>query len=249
MELNPMRSIAPVIIGFPHGSAHDLLGTAFFVAPGVLMSAKHVLGVVPPAGCSLSVVRMVDIDGQPDLQTYEVTDIFIDPRADVAVGRVEGWPFDRYFEIAQTPNFSANIDVLSVEFSASQLLALGAGGQREMRLTPTYHKGYIMRDYVAEFGHEYPVQCYDLSYPAFKRASGAPVVSNSTFNVVGMIVANIERQLMPAQLERIERQDGTVEEVRYFLPTAQAIQAPRLRETYAEWVRLNQSQTEGEARA
>jgi hypothetical protein len=39
--------------------------------------------------------------------------------------------------------------------------------------------------------------------------------------VVGIIVGNIERQLMPAQTERTERLDGTGDEIiRYFIPPA-----------------------------
>lgn len=57
-----------------------------------------------------------------------------------------------------------------------------------------------------------PTEVLDLSFPALKGSSGAPIIVEHDGMVTGMIVANIERHLLPAQVERIETVDGIVEE-------------------------------------
>jgi hypothetical protein len=58
---------------------------------------------------------------------------------------------------------------------------------------------------------------HELSYPALKGASGAPVFLEHGLAVVGVIVANHERELMPAQILRAVGEDGAlIEEARYF---------------------------------
>jgi len=75
-----------------------------------------------------------------------------------------------------------------------------------------------------------PTEVLDLSFPALKGSSGAPIIVEHDGMVTGMIVANIERHLLPAQVERIETVDGIVEERRYFLPIGKAISSIHLRE-------------------
>jgi hypothetical protein len=99
-----------------------------------------------------------------------------------------------------------------------------------MQISANWHQGHIVRAYLATLGHQQPTSCVDLSFPAFRRASGAPVLHADSGEVLGMIVANVERHLMPAHLERVERDDGVVEEIRYFLPNGQAIRATHLRD-------------------
>lgn len=95
-----------------------------------------------------------------------------------------------------------------------------------MAIVPSFHKGYIVRAYATEFGFQGTTSCIDLSYPALKGASGAPMLEQSSGSVLGMIVGNVEQQLMPGQIERTTRTDGTKDEVvRYFMPAAQAIRA------------------------
>jgi hypothetical protein len=57
------------------------------------------------------------------------------------------------------------------------------------------------------------------------------VIEEPSGRVLGMIVANTERHLLPAHLERIERSDNSIEEIRYFAPYAQAIRAMHLNAT------------------
>ncbi len=173
----PQQVIVPVVtMSSVTGTVDDLLGTGFMVAPGVIMSAKHVLGVIPPEDHCLSAASMDGVNGT--VPTYEIEDLYLDPKFDIAVGRVREWPDEKHMQIKTDDNLHMNWDVLTVEYSDTQRNVPMPNGRREMKLVPTYHKGYVMREYVAEFGHPRPVGCIDLSYPAFKRASGAPVAGS-----------------------------------------------------------------------
>lgn len=99
-------------------------------------------------------------------------------------------------------------------------------------IVPSWHKGYMVREYVARFGHRRPTACLGLSFPALKGASGAPFIDERTGLVLGMIVGNTERVLLPTQIAPVTRGHATVDEVRYFAPYACAIMARYLRNAF-----------------
>jgi hypothetical protein len=122
-----------------------------------------------------------------------------------------------------------NQDVITMEFSDTHSVSR-PDGPSEMRFRPAHRKGNIISFYRSDFPETVPTHSLDLSFPALRGASGAPIIVERTGVVVGMIVANIERHLMPAQVERIESPDGTAEDRRYFLPVGKAISWRHLRE-------------------
>lgn len=70
----------------------------------------------------------------------------------------------------------------------------------------------------------------ELSFPALRGASGAPVVSNLTFRLWGIIIANVSYHLLPAQIESVLDEQGQVEEeTRFMLPQAVAVHIKHLR--------------------
>jgi len=63
-----------------------------------------------------------------------------------------------------------------------------------------------------------------------RGASGAPILTDKGFIVVGMIIGNMSYHLMPAQIETVIDAAGkTLEEVKYMLPLAIAVHAEALR--------------------
>lgn len=223
----PQSLIVPVVSGVANsGLADELWGTGFFVGPRLLMSAKHVLGVQPPLGHCLSVVH---IDPRPPYP-IAINAVYCDPNFDVAIARVDEWPNEEYLSITPGDVLIMNHGVLTVEYSPTRQHVPLPGGVFAMDISANWHQGHIVREYVSDFGHLHPTRVIDLSYPAFRRASGAPVVHNTSGEVLGLVVSNVERHLMPAHLERIESPDGVVEEVRYYVPNGQAIRANHLRD-------------------
>lgn len=60
------------------------------------------------------------------------------------------------------------------------------------------------------------------------------MVVERTGEVIGMIVGNIARELLPAQIERVTNGKEYVEEVKYVLPSARAISCKHLNESVQE---------------
>jgi hypothetical protein len=148
---------------------------------------------------------------------------------DVAVADVMGWPHADAVAVRMSDDLFMNVGVLTVEYSPSDTHVRQDDGTSAMNLAANYHQGHMVREYLADFGHERPTRCVDLSYPAFRRASGAPVLAADSGEVLAMVVANVERHLLPAHMQRIERDDPVTEELRNILPHGQAIRAEYLR--------------------
>jgi Trypsin-like peptidase domain len=224
----PTSVIIPIALGRVESErrAGDILGTAFLVGPNLFMSAHHVLGVEPAPGQTLAALL---VDGE-HIGAYAAELVFSDPHRDIALARVEDWPVTEHLPISNTDELFMNQNVLTIEYSPTRTGVPMPDGDSGIDITANWHKGNMVRQYRDDFGRGGMVRCINLSYPAFKRASGAPV-HEATGHVLGMILSNIESELSPAHLERIELPDGTAHEtVRYFLPSARAIHASHLRQ-------------------
>jgi hypothetical protein len=71
----------------------------------------------------------------------------------------------------------------------------------------------------------------ELSFPALRGASGAPVleIRGHEFRAHGIVVANSERHLLPAHIETVlDAENQLLEERKYFLPQAVAVNAKHL---------------------
>jgi hypothetical protein len=69
----------------------------------------------------------------------------------------------------------------------------------------------------------------ELSFPALRGASGAPVLSNLTFRLWGIITANVAYHLLPVQIEHVWDDEGQItEETRFLLPQAIAVHVKHL---------------------
>jgi hypothetical protein len=77
--------------------------------------------------------------------------------------------------------------------------------------------------YISSYPESIPTSCLELSFPALKGASGAPVVVEVSGVVVGMIVENVQHELLPSHIERVTDGAKHVEEIKYVLPSAKAI--------------------------
>lgn len=160
-------------------------------------------------------------------------DVFISDQVDVAIGHVVG--VESVLGIRPMGRYPlAGEDLLVVEYSRSTAVDETTGGLGFA--DPEIWKGYVVRSYKSDMPpHPRPTYCYELSVPAVAGASGAPVISVDDHTLAGMVVANVGRELMPASVERLERTDGATEEVRFYLPHAEAI----------AWTELIQALPEG----
>jgi hypothetical protein len=218
----PLRTIVPIVrLNVGAKKIVEFLGTGFFVQDGLLMSAKHVLGVQLGENERLAVPIADEA-----ATVYLIGDISTSREFDIAIGRLDRPRQAELLSLA-TNWPPVNAEILTVEYSGTTMLEAGPF------FMPYYRKGHVICVYLSRYPEPHPTECLDLSFPALKGASGAPVIVEADGSVCGMIVANVERHLLPAHIERVESTDGTVEERRYFLPTGKAISWPHLRDFLA----------------
>ena len=227
---HPLDAIFPIVLQSAGPRRYSFLGTGFFVQPdGTFMTAKHVVDAVPPS----SSLAAVDTRAQPPSPgLHLIEDLRLSPDYDIAIGRIPSWGLPYPLELSEAEP-ALNADLITLEFSQTSVQA-GPDGLRHLNLVHSARKGHVVREYVTDSLPITPTPTHvlELSFPALRGASGAPVVAElrpQPGAVVGLLVANVERHLMPAQVERIEDDTGVVEERRYFLPLGLAISWRHLR--------------------
>ncbi len=88
-------------------------------------------------------------------------------------------------------------------------------------------------------------EAIELSFPALRGASGAPVMINEPVGyafeqkesgaVVGVVIANASYHLAPAQIEEVLNADNTgYGEIRYMLPQGLAVSVRHIRGIYEQ---------------
>jgi hypothetical protein len=235
-QITLTKCIVPIMRIDADGNATELLGTGFFVKSKrmLMVTAKHVLdGVKNEAGESIGIVPL-NKAGKVDVwqlrrnwvsRTYDVAIFDVSPLKEQGV-EIEPLALSE----VEVPG---NVDVLTWEFSGTTN-ELMDDGRLNMQLIPFARKGNIMRYYNSTFPERHPTRSFDVSFPALQGASGAPVIDNRNLTVAGMLVANRERHLLPAQIVRADLGGKDYEEIKYFLPTGKAIASSVLISKLAE---------------
>ena len=147
-----------------------------------------------------------------------------DPQADLALLEVPGYPREKALDLAQDSEIRMNKFVYCLEYSTTY-------AQRgAIHLSPATRVGNVTR--LLDLRH----RCgragdgaLELSFPALRGASGAPIVSES-FRVWGVVTANVDYHLLPSQIESVlDEKNQVYEETRYLLPQAIAVHPKHLR--------------------
>jgi hypothetical protein len=224
----PSKSIVAVVRIGDDNSVKELLGTGFFVKAElpVLLTAKHAVEGIDFANGEVVGIALLGApaaDGTVDM--WRLGTSWFSTNFDIAM-------FDVADLLKEVPaieplplhgaEVAGNLDVLTWEFSGTTH-ELREDGIREMLFQPFTRKGNILRYYTSTYPEHHPTRSFDVSFPALQGASGAPVLDGTTFGVAGMLVANHERHLLPAQVVKVDLGDKQYEEIKYFLPVGKAI--------------------------
>jgi hypothetical protein len=225
-ELKPDRAIVPIVRYAPERPISEVLGTGFFVGNMEtihLVTAKHVISSSPLAEGEKFALVFNDGKGTAIIAISQV-------RAardfDVAVCSVSRSHLELAVPLAIARSDPAlNDDVFSYEYSSTRIERTATG--THVSFDPYTHKGNVVRSYVSTFPETVKTPTILTSYPALQGASGAPVIApgpkRQSFAVVGMLVANSERHLLPAQVVKIEDGPSYSETTSYFLPYGKAL--------------------------
>jgi len=219
-SLDPGRAIVPVVKLIDDGQINELLGTAFFLGSHpYAITAKHIFNY---SQCDnhekYAIVYLAGLRGP---QIIQFSDIIKSNNFDIAAIPIKGLSEWTSLSVCQT-QIANTEDVITYDFSTTQLNEL----HNEKKLTvftPYTHKGNILCYYDSEFPESVTTHVFEVSFPGLQGASGAPICRAKDLSVVGIAVANRERDILPAQVIKIKDKDRLVEEVKYFLPTGKCI--------------------------
>ncbi len=228
--MQPYKAIFP-ILAVPNERTAHFLGTGFFIEQdGTFLTAKHVFA---DYGLDRSEdFRIAMLSKEGEVKRYAVTDVKVSERLDIARARATGVEDLQPLQLA-TEDASTNLDVLTEEYSGTMPKRLADGGTG-LNIVSYTRKGNVLCQREHDYPGPEPAMTLELSFPALGGSSGAPVLVERTGAVIGMVVANVGRELLPAQIERTEYEGGVKEEVKYFLPTGMAIHWSHLREFVEE---------------
>ena len=232
---DPNQAVIPILKAKGGTTISETLGTGFFTRLSgelYVVTAKHVFTDNPL------------VDDEHYVYVFKSGD-------EANVWNVDGFHFSENSDVAffkSTLNEHAviipfsensppmNRDVFCYEYSQSRIEAKPAGGVH-VALEPFTHKGNVMRYHDLDYPSYVNAPCFVVSFPAMRGASGAPVIcytDKKNFYVAGMIVANMGRHLMPAQVERITGPDDYSEERSFYLPLGLAIQSRVIRKALSQ---------------
>jgi hypothetical protein len=209
--MNPQSCIVPVLAIDEAGNIQHFLGTGSFVQKDhLLLTADH---VIRDWSGRIAVVLLSDLS-----TLFPASVVHRDQQHDIALLFVPGYKAPQPLSIVTEHN--PNQFVVCFEYGTTRV----AG--KNIRFSPATRIGNITRsidvqDMLGPAGDD----ALELSFPALKGASGAPVLSNDVaFALHGMVVSNVSYHLLPVQIESvIDNGAKTEEHISYMLPQALAV--------------------------
>lgn len=237
MGLRSLDCIFPVLrLSDRPGERYSVLGTGFFIREdGTFLTARHVIeGAAIEENDRYGIALIHEDDS---ITTHEARIIAKSKRFDIAMGRVDGVNAPATLRLA-SGNPAPNHNLVTAEFSGVSTKWTPEG--IAIDIAPDYQVGHVVRARTGHFEGSEGALVLEVSFPALRGASGAPLIFDQDFSVVGMILGNVERHLLPAQIEKIEGgPEGPVETRYYFLPRAYAISWVELKEFVDESIRAD----------
>ena len=219
-EIIPSLCVVPIVGMHDDGGCGPFLGTAFFSGEQPkLVTCDH---------------NLREWDGQYGLSTYEdgprlyfARPLLRKPDVDLACLAVEEYQPNYSLPLGNDEDIIVNQMLNCFEYGETDV-----AGDR-IDFSPSNRVGNVtrVRDLTDQFGSAGD-RMLELSFPALRGASGAPVMLNHPpFNLWGVVKANVARELLPAQIERIYDEQGQIEEeTRFLLPQGLAIHVTHVRD-------------------
>lgn len=217
---DPAERIVPIFGRSLAGEDGPFLGTGFFAGPdGLLMTADH---VVRDWEGSFFIVCMKELT-----TTYLATVLERDSAHDLAILRVATYRPPSFLVLGFDEPFHPNVQLLAFEYGTTT-----TAGQ-QITLNPATRLGNMTRIKDLPMLGRAGDGALELSFPALRGASGAPVMRADNYHVWGVIVSNVSYNLLPAQIESVlDEGNNLFEEIRYLLPQAAAVNIRHARDMY-----------------
>jgi S1-C subfamily serine protease len=201
------------------GSCGPFLGTGFFAGKeSLLVTCSHLISEKKARYAILS----RDYPGR----LFPAKPQLVDRDTDLACLAVDGYRAPHVLPLAADEDIALNEIVCCFEYGTT----VTAG--THISISPASRMGNVTR--YRTLTEQYRTagdHMLELSFPALRGASGAPVIEQEPpHKVWGIITANYASELLPAHVERIVDERGAIdEETKFYLPQALAIHVKHLR--------------------
>jgi hypothetical protein len=235
IQIQPRDVVVPIFGLDESGRARAFAGTGSVVGDGsILLTANHVVaGFNGPLG----ILPMNSLDRPP----FPITLIGRDTAHDLALLRITEYRPPRPL-VLEFDDFTDNTTLMTFEYGTTRI----EGGR--ILLNPATRIGHMTRRLGPGDGlTSMTDEAIELSFPALRGASGAPVMINEpaaytmqgkiSGGVVGVLIANASYHLAPAQIEEVLNADNTsYEKIQYMLPQGLAVSVRHIRDIYEQEV-------------
>jgi hypothetical protein len=220
--MKPGESVVPIFAIDENNNIESFLGTGTFVGEKpYLVTAYH---VIKGWKCLFAIAFINDLQHLHRLNVLKV-----DEEVDLAVLETPECKVNQSIQLAADDEINFNQQVVCYEYGTTQTLG------KHIHLAPATRLGNVTRSInLTELYGRAGESILELSFPALRGASGSPVMSNFSFHLLGIVIANVEYHLLPAQIESVlDEKNSLLEEKRYLLPQALAVNVKHLRELIA----------------
>jgi hypothetical protein len=211
--MKPSDVVLPLLAIDSNGNIDDFLGSGFFVGQSSLfVTAMH---NTEAAAENLGVVHIDDLQ-----HIFPASVLLTDRDSDIAILTIPDYRPKAHLTIETNNNLPSNLPVICFEYGTTVKQG------HEIFLAPAVRMGNVTRilSDLSVLGRSLK-ESLELSFPALRGASGAPVLSsNHNFSVLGMVVANVSYHLIPSQIETTIDDNGQInEETKFMLPLGIAV--------------------------
>lgn len=216
--MNPDKSIVPILAIGEYNSIKYFLGTGvFIVRPRLLATAEH---VVRDWNGPLAVTTPLHLD-----QIFRANILSRSSESDLVLLEVPQYPFEDNLQLAEDEEIITNHPVVCMEYGTTRTLG------NTINFSPATRLGNVTRVINIDRFGKAGKDALELSFPALRGASGSPVLSNINFHLWGIMIANVSYHLLPSQIETVlDEKNNIMEETKFMLPQAIAINVKHLRE-------------------
>jgi hypothetical protein len=220
---SPSDFVVPIVGLNDDSSCDPFLGSGVFVGEQmILVTCNHVLE-------SWDKNYAIVIEAEEKLVSAEI--LKKDPKTDLALLKVGEYNPPHSLPLEDDENITLNNFVICFEYGTT----ITAGDK--INFSPANRLGNVtrFRD-ITDLYNKAGDQMLELSFPALKGASGAPIMEwRPPFKLWGIVKANISAELMPAQIETLVDEKGKVEEeTKFYLPQALAVHVKHVRNLISE---------------
>lgn len=217
--MNPSETIVPIFGIDERSNEKVFLGTGAFVGkPPLVVTAEHVVrGWDGPFG-----IVKLPVETRHPMRANLVTR---NRDVDLALLEVPDYLPEWTLELAQDNEIKTNKIVACLEYSTTRSRA------GVIHISPATRMGNVTRlvDQRERYGQA-GEDALELSFPALRGASGAPVISSTNGRLWGVVIANVSYHLLPSQIITVlDEKNQILEETQFLLPQGLAVHVKHLR--------------------